>query len=185
MCVKFARRKISARVPKIGVATSSAASMLNSQRALSISHGSAQTHHTKLSTAFYIPTPPRNSLLSLSFTTLRTVSECTHILQFLLGRYCTIKKSSETRLYIRARGVQQTRCTNMAALSTRKQHSRRRAVCAPPSCKLYIPAFSHLSRMQQTAFYTHAYITQTLCIFFILVSLVLVLPLSAAPRAII
>lgn len=146
MCVKFAGRKISAREPKIGVATSSAASMLNSQRALSISHGRAQTHHTKLSTAFYIPTPPRNSLLSLFYYTSHCERVHTHTLHFLLGRYCTIKKSSERPGYIFARaGVQQTRCTNMAALSSRKQHSRRRAVCAPPSCKLYIPAFSHLS----------------------------------------
>lgn len=104
-----------------------AASMLNSQRALSISHGSAQTHHTKLSTAFY-PSQEFPSLYSyMLHTSHREHGECAHILHFLLGRYCTIKKRLKAGIYIRA--VYNKQDAPIWPLEN-NTHGRRRAVRA-------------------------------------------------------
>jgi len=130
-CVKYARRNIWCDSAKNRCGHVGAASMLNSQRALSISHGSAQTHHTKRSTAFYIflPLPgiPFSRSLSYTLCTESTASARTYY-TFYLAATVQLKKGARARyIYIFARGVQQTRCTNMAA---RKQHGRRRAVRA-------------------------------------------------------
>jgi hypothetical protein len=170
-CVKYARRNIWCDSAKNRCGHVGAASMLNSQRALSISHGSAQTHHTKRSTAFYIflPLPGIPFSRSLCYTLHREHGECAHILHFLLGRYCTIKKRSSSQVYIYSRA----RCTtNKMHQYGRSKTTRQTESCARRRLRLvnfplymYIYLMLFHRRMQQTASYTHAYITQTWCIF--------------------
>lgn len=120
------------------------------------------------------------------YTLHREHGECAHILHFLLGRYCTIKKRSSSQVYIFAR------CTTNKMHQygrSKTTHTRQTESCARRRLRLvnfplymYIPDAFSSSHAANRLLYACIHNTN-LVYFFILVSLVLPLSLSLALSA--